>query len=155
MVHVGEADPGQCMVIGPYAPRGSKHTLARRRARLALTPGRRRRTCRRTLPAHIAGAHCAISPPKTTHQIAPPHQQAHLGADEAALKVGVDRAGRLRRLGPPPDLPALDLVGAGGEEVDEVDRLEAGRDDLGERGDGAVLDWMGLVVLVMVMVCLV
>lgn len=121
-----------------------------------------------------------------------PLARAHLGADEAPLKVGVDgarglrtgsqgarrarsrgatrtgparpdpedaqnairastralhkraRARRspppdLRRLGVAADLPALDLVGPRGEEVDQVDGLEAGGDDLGQRAGGPLL----------------
>ena len=45
----------------------------------------------------------------------------------------------LRRLGLLADLPALALAGARGEEIDEVDRLEAGFDDLWQRADRAHL----------------
>src|SRR6185437_5765286 len=50
------------------------------------------------------------------HQILPPDD---LGLDEAALEVGVDGAGRLRRLGALDDGPGAHFGLAGGEEGDE------------------------------------
>src|SRR4051812_43161436 len=44
-----------------------------------------------------------------------------LGLDEAALEVGVDDARRLGGLGAALDRPGAALVGAGGEEGDEVE----------------------------------
>ena len=70
----------------------------------------------------------------------------HLGADEAALKVGVDGACGLRGLGALADLPALDLILAGSEEVDEVDGPgRRGAEQMGTRalggGPGSGLWW--------------
>ena len=45
----------------------------------------------------------------------------------------------LGRLGALADLPAADLLGPAGEEVDEVHRAEAGDDDFGQGGDALVL----------------
>jgi hypothetical protein len=45
----------------------------------------------------------------------------------------------LRCLGALANLPALDLVLARREEVDELDGLEAGRNDLGQRAHSLIL----------------
>src|SRR3546814_2574797 len=50
-----------------------------------------------------------------------------LGADEAALEVGVDDAGGLRRLAVAPDGPGARFLRANGEEGDQVEQLEIGR----------------------------
>ena len=57
-----------------------------------------------------------------------------LGADEAALEIGVDDPGRLRRLRAVLDRPGAGFLGAGGEEGDEVEEVVAGADDPGEAG---------------------
>src|SRR5262249_56430768 len=44
-----------------------------------------------------------------------------LGADEAALEVGMDDAGRLRRPGAARDRPGRRLLGAGGEIGDQIE----------------------------------
>ncbi|GIX62223.1 protein CWC15-like protein [Babesia caballi] len=62
-----------------------------------------------------------------------------LRADEPALEVRVDHAGRLRRLGPVADRPAADLVGAAGEVVNEVEAVVPARDDLVDLAGRAVL----------------
>ncbi len=53
----------------------------------------------------------------------------HLGADEAALEIGMDRAGRLGGLGAAPHRPGARLLGAGGEEGDEVEQVIARADE--------------------------
>src|SRR5690606_23530805 len=65
------------------------------------------------------------------HQVLVAH---HLGADEAALEVGVDLAGRLRRLGAALDGPGAHLLLAGREEGDEPQRVVAGADEALEAG---------------------
>mmetsp|Transcript_70889 Transcript_70889/g.224431 ORF Transcript_70889/g.224431 Transcript_70889/m.224431 type:complete len:462 (+) Transcript_70889:311-1696(+) len=62
-----------------------------------------------------------------------------LGADEAPLEVRVDGARRLGRLEPLADLPALDLVRPGREEVDQLDGGKSGLDDLWERAHKLVV----------------
>ena len=54
-----------------------------------------------------------------------------LGADEAALEIGVDRARRLRRLRTFLDGPGARLLGAGGEEGDQMEEIVARPDDPG------------------------
>src|SRR3984893_6567019 len=49
-----------------------------------------------------------------------------LGADEAALEVGMDDGGRLRRLGAARDRPGRRLLGARGEIGDQVEQGVAG-----------------------------
>ena len=46
-----------------------------------------------------------------------------LGADEAALEIGVDDARRLRRLGAAMHGPGPRFLGADGEEGDEIEQL--------------------------------
>src|SRR5450631_2953004 len=58
----------------------------------------------------------------------------HFGLDEAALEVGVDDARGLRGLGAALDGPGAALVGAGGEEGDEVQDLVRGVRDGVEAG---------------------
>ena len=57
-----------------------------------------------------------------------------LGADEAALEVGVDLAGGLGRLGAAVDGPGARFLGAGGEEGDQAEQLVAGADHPREAG---------------------
>src|SRR6266404_2060167 len=57
-----------------------------------------------------------------------------LGADEAFLEIGMDDAGRLRRLAAPGNGPALCFLRADGEEGHEVEQRIAGADDAGETG---------------------
>ena len=57
-----------------------------------------------------------------------------LGADEAALEVGVDLARRFRRLGAAVHRPGARFLRAGGEEGDEAEQLVAGVDHAGEPG---------------------
>ena len=59
-----------------------------------------------------------------------------LGADEAALEIGVDDAGGLGRLGAFLDRPGARFLGAGGEEGDQMEQVVAGADDAGEAGLG-------------------
>ena len=51
-----------------------------------------------------------------------------LGADEAALEIGVDDAGRLRRLGAARDGPGAHFLRAGGEIGDQAEEIVAGAD---------------------------
>ena len=67
-----------------------------------------------------------------------------LGADEAALEVGVDDAGRLRRAGAARHGPGPRLLRTGGEIGDEVEQRVAGADQpveagLGEADRGEIL----------------
>src|ERR1044072_4143049 len=55
-----------------------------------------------------------------------------LGADEAALEIGVDRARRLRRARPLGHGPGARLLRAGGKERDEVQQRVAGADQAAE-----------------------
>src|SRR5580765_5739085 len=57
----------------------------------------------------------------------------HLGADEAALDVAVDLAGRLERRRAPADRPCAALVLARGEKADEVEERVARADEAGAR----------------------
>src|SRR5262245_40613977 len=57
-----------------------------------------------------------------------------LGADEAALDVGVDLARGARGRGAARDRPGAALVGAGGEHRDEGDELEGGAQEAVARG---------------------
>src|SRR5438128_300145 len=59
-----------------------------------------------------------------------------LGADEAFLEIGVDDAGRLRRLAAPRNRPGLRFLRADGEEGHEVEQRIAGANDAGEAGLG-------------------
>src|SRR4029453_15099998 len=54
----------------------------------------------------------------------------HLGADEAALQVGVDAAGGFGGGGAPADLPGAGLVLPGGEEGEQVEEPPAGGEHL-------------------------
>jgi len=67
----------------------------------------------------------------------------HLSTDEAPLKVCVDGPCCLRRFGGLADLPALHLILSRCEEVNELDGLEAGGDDLGQRADCLILFELG------------
>ena len=78
------------------------------------------------MPASLAPA----SPPQATKSSI----GDGLGADEAALEIGVDLAGRLGRLGAACDRPGARFLGAGGEEGDQAEQLVAGADDAGEAG---------------------
>src|SRR5688572_24110861 len=57
-----------------------------------------------------------------------------LGADEAALEIGMDDARGLWGLRALLDRPGARLLGSGGEEGDEVEEIVAGADDLAEAG---------------------
>ena len=61
----------------------------------------------------------------------------HNALDERLLEVTVNHAGRLRRFGPVPYRPLPHLVGAGGEERPELQRLAHRCDDLRQRGPRA------------------
>ena len=63
----------------------------------------------------------------------------NLGLNEVLLEVGVDGAGGLRGGPAAGNGPAADLLIAGGEEVDEVKRLEALSDDAGDHASGGAL----------------
>lgn len=101
------------------------------------SPSLRPRPCP---PPHIHPFNNPYTPP---HHTPTSHSRHDLSANEAALKVGVDGACRLRRLGSLLDLPALDLVLTRGEEVNEVDGLRGGR-WRGEMGGGRPIKCGGL-----------
>src|ERR1700682_2440562 len=70
----------------------------------------------------------------------------HLGADEAALEVGVDAAGGARSAAAAADGPGLHLVLADREEADPVEQLVGGADEAGaaRRGEAHRLQEVGL-----------
>ena len=96
--------------------------------------------------AQLAKRKCITSPSLTTYSLpssrilpaslaptSPPSDDVvvvgdRLGADEALLEVGVNDAGRLRRLGAARDGPGARLLRADGEVGDEVQQLVAGAD---------------------------
>jgi hypothetical protein len=61
-------------------------------------------------------------------------QRVNLGADEAALEVGVDDARRLRRCGADRNFPGTDLLGAGGEKRVQAQELLRLAGERRERG---------------------
>src|SRR5579863_1660183 len=92
---------------------------------------------RRILPASLA----PCSPPWAAKSLG-----ARLGADEALFEIGVDDAGRLRRLGAARDGPGMRLLGPDREKRDEIEQAIAGANDArqarlfeAERLEGGVL----------------
>src|SRR5207244_3403817 len=57
----------------------------------------------------------------------------HLGPDEAAFQIGMNLAGRLRRLGPPTYRPGAYLIFTSRQEADQVQQLITSPDDLVQR----------------------
>jgi hypothetical protein len=78
-------------------------------------------------PCIICNAHLASILRSLLFKVVKLHDFRH---DESLLKVAVDPAGRLRRLGVLLDRPGLDLVGTAGEKVLQAEGLVALNDDL-------------------------